>query len=249
MSGHETFDQAALNRRFAEIRQKTEGPRGRLRFARRIGESHSNVSRYERGRTIPAHVLARVCKAYGVNSAWLLTGKGKMFEPTSADAIRELTLAAPRRSDAPSAAFDRNDLGDFWVLPLLRDPTAAGPGRRISDNDVEGPAVIHKAWCPNPARTDYVRVKGDSMEPGIPDGAIVTIDKSYTSPEASLGKVAAIYVAATEEVTIRRLQRDDVQPKRYIGVPDNMTPRNRPHVLEDGDRVIGRVISVHALVK
>jgi len=50
-------------------------------------------------------------------------------------------------------------------------------------------------------------------------------------------------------VTIRRLQRDDVQPKRYIGVPDNMTPRNRPHVLEDGDRVIGRVISVHALVK
>jgi len=250
MSAKETFDRGALNRRFAEIREKTEGPRGRLRFAGKIGESHSNVSRYERGRTIPAHVLARVCKAYGVNSAWLLTGKGKMFEPTAADTIRELPLAPPpKRPKAPAAGFDRNDLGDFWVLPLLRDPTAAGPGRRISDHDVEGPAVIHKAWCPNPARTDYVRVKGDSMEPGIPDGAIVTIDKTYTSPETSLGKVAAIYIAETEEVTIRRLQRDDVRSKRYIGVPDNMTPRNRPHVLEDGDRVIGRVISVHALVK
>ena len=34
---------------------------------------------------------------------------------------------------------------------------------------IEGPAIIHKSWCPHPDSTDYVRVKGDSMEPGIPD--------------------------------------------------------------------------------
>lgn len=245
------FDETQINRRFAEVRLKTEGARGKLRFAKRIGESHSNVSRYEGERTIPGHVLARVCRVYGVSSKWLLTDKGTMFEPTQADAIRELSVAVPPSPPGSAApvAFEKGDLGEFWVLPLLRDPTAAGPGRRITDNDVEGPAIIHRAWCPNPGRTDYVRVKGDSMEPGIPDDAIVTIDKTTTSADASVGRVVAIYIAATEEVTIRRLQRDDVQAKRYIGVPDNMTPQNRPHVLDEGDRIIGRVVSVHALVK
>ena len=85
--------------------------------------------------------------------------------------------------------------------------------------------------------------------PGIPDGAIVTIDKSYRSAESSLGKVVAIYIAETEEVTLRRLQRDGARPKRYIGVPDNMTLQNHPVAIEQEDRIIGRVVSVHALVK
>ena len=239
-----------INRRFREVREKVEGPRGKLRFARKIGESHSNVSRYERGRTIPGHVLARVAVEYGVSAQWLLTGKGPMFRQTRADAIRalEVTMPPPDPEGVPRRAFGPGELSEFCVLPLLRDPTAAGPGRRITEHDVEGPAVIHRAWCPHPTRTDYVRVKGDSMEPVIPDGAIVTIDKSYTSPDSALGHVVAVYIGSTEEVTIRRLQRDDVQPKQYIGVPDNMTAQNRPHVLEKGDRIIGRVVSVHALV-
>ena len=93
------------------------------------------------------------------------------------------------------------------------------------------------------------RVKGDSMEPAIPDESIVTIDKTYTRPESCVGRVVAIYIGATEDVTIRRLQRDNVQPRRYIGIPDHMTPQNRPHVLEEGDRIIGRVMSVHATVQ
>ena len=240
-----------INRRFREAREKLEGPRGRLRFAKRIGESHSNVSRYERGRTIPAHVLTRVASAYGVSAQWLLTGRGPMIEPTRADQLRavEVSLAGSEPGagamEPPTAA----EMSEFVVLPLLRDPTAAGPGRHITDADVEGPAIIHQAWCPHPSRTDYVRVKGDSMEPGIPDGSIVTIDRSYTSPETSVGAVVAVYLAATEEVTIRRLQRDAVKTKRYIGIPDNLTPRNRPVVLDADDRIIGRVISVHALVK
>ena len=85
----------SINRRFREVREQLEGPRGKLRFAKRIGESHSNVSRYERGRTIPGHVLARLARAYGVSARWLLTGKGRMFEPTRADQIRGLELVLP----------------------------------------------------------------------------------------------------------------------------------------------------------
>lgn len=244
------FDENAINRRFREVREETEGPRGKLRFAKKIGESHSNVSRYERGRTLPAHVIARVVKAYGVSAPWLLTGKGRMFAPTRADDIREIELCVSSgTSGGATVAPTEQELSEFLVLPLLRDPTAAGPGRRITDHDVEGPAIIHRAWCPHPNRTDYVRVKGNSMEPVIPDGSIVTIDKSYSSPEALVGMVVAVYLAATEEVTIRRLQKDAVRPKRYIGVPDNMTPHNRPVILEEDDRIIGKVVSVHALVQ
>ena len=245
-----SFDEQGINKRLREAREKLEGPRGKLRFSKRIGESHSNVSRYERGRTIPGHVLARVAFAYGVSPLWLACGKGAMFSPTHADAIRELELAVPSpsgKADGPRPTT-KAEMAEFYVLPLLRDPTAAGPGRQITESDVEGPAVIHRAWCPHPTRTDYVRVKGNSMEPIIPDNSIVTIDKTYTGPDASAGHVVAIYMAATEEVTIRRLQRDDVNAKRFVGVPDNPAPPNRPHVLEAGDRIIGRVLSVHAQV-
>ena len=251
MARVKAFDEKLINKRFRDVREKLEGPRGKLRFSKKIGESHSNVSRYERGRTIPGHVLARVALTYNVSPLWLLCGNGRMFAPTRAETIRELELAIPP-STADAAKLKpptKAEMSEFCVLPLLRDPTAAGPGRRITDSDVEGPAVIHRAWCPHPARTDYVRVKGNSMEPVIPDGSIVTIDKTYTSADASVGHVAAIYTATTEEVTIRRLQRDDVNPKRFVGVPDNLTSQNRPHVLEEDDRIIGRVISIHALVQ
>ena len=248
MAKKRPFDKKAMNERFREMREKVEGARGKLRLAKRIDESHSNVSRYERGRTIPGHVLARVVREYGVNPMWLLTGKGPMFNPTEADHIREIELVVPQERGTDEKTTSE-ELGDFYVLPLLRDPTAAGPGRRITDHDIEGPAVIHQAWCPHPHKTDYVRVKGDSMDPVIPDDAIVTIDKSYSSPESLTGKVVAIYIGATEEVTIRRLRKDAARAKRYVGVPDNPTPQNRPLVLEKDDRIIGRVISVHALVK
>ena len=244
------FDEAGINRRFSQLRQKLEGPRGKLRFAKAIGESHSNISRYEGTRTIPGHVIARAVQVYGANPEWILLGRGPMMQPTTADEIRELEITLPSDEDQQrQLKGERAKFSDFYVLPLLRDPTAAGPGRRITDGDVEGPAIIHKAWCPNPNRTDYVRVKGDSMEPGIPDESIVTIDKTYQNPEDLLGSVVAVYLAESEEVTIRRLQKDAVQPECYVGVPDNPSNRNRPVVLGRDDRIVGKVVSIHSLVR
>ncbi len=251
MARAQSFHEHSINRRLAEIREKLEGPRGKLRFAKRIGESHSNVSRYERGRTIPAHVLARVVKTYGVSARWLLTGRGRMFEPTQAEQIRSLQIALPASEPESASAKPPapEELAQFQVVPLLRDPDVLAPGRRLTEDDVERPAVVHRSLCAHPTKTDFVRFRSDGMEPTVPNGAIIAIDRTYTRPEASLGKVAAIYVPAAKQVIVRRLQRDSAKPKRYVGVPDNMTPQNQPHVLDEGDRIIGRVVSVHALVK
>ena len=250
------LDRTAINRRFKDIRIRLDGPRGKSAFARRIGESQSNVSRWEGGRSIPGFVLAKVAQACNVNPAWLLTGRGEAFAGRDEE-IRgsEVCVVTPSDQRAEAASSDaayvptKDQLSDFVVLPLLRDAAAAGPGRQIREDDIEGPAIIHRDWCPHPEHTDYVRVSGDSMEPVIPDRSIVTIDKAQTDPDALLGQVVAVYIVRTESVTIKRLQRDDVDRKRYVAVPDNLTLANRPHVLESGDRIIGRVISVHALVR
>ena len=249
-------DRAAVNRRFRALRLRLEGPRGKSAFARRIGESQSNVSRWETGRTIPGFALAKVVQAYNVNPHWLLTGEGEVFAGKAEDIRRSevrVVAAGERPSEGASPAQpylpSDDELSDFFVLPLLRDAAAAGPGREIREEDIEGPAIIHRRWCPHPEQTDYVRVSGDSMEPVIPDDAIVTIDKAQTDPEALLGRVVAVFIAQTRSVTIKRLQRDDVNRNRYVAVPDNLTLDNRPHVLDPGDRIIGRVLSVHALVR
>ncbi len=237
-----------INERFKQLRVVMAGERGKAAFARMIGESHSNVSRYEGGRTIPAHVIARAAAACGASGRYLLTGEGEMFADEEARRYREMEIkvvAPGDRSYSPAAS----ELGEFFVLPLLRNPAAAGPGRHVREEDIEGPAIIHRNWCPNPEKTDYVRIRGNSMEPGIPDNSIVTIDRAQAGPDYLIGKVVAIYIASTEEVTIKRLQQDGVDPKRFIALPDNMTLENHPYVLEEDDRVIGRVMSVHAIVK
>jgi len=248
---------SGINRRFASVRRKMEGPRGKARFARRIGELHSNVSRWEKERTIPARVIAKVAGEYGVSPAWLLTGKGEMVPAAESEHLRNAEIrviavsktSGAGRTRARTYVPEQDEMGDFFVLPLLRDAAAAGPGRQIRDDDVEGPAIIHRNWCPNPELTDYVRVSGDSMGPTIPHGSIVTIDKSQSDPRQLVGRVVAVYIAQTEDVTIKRLRRDDLSPDRYIAVPDNMTTENPPHILDADDRIIGRVTSVHAEVQ
>ena len=44
-------------------------------------------------------------------------------------------------------------------------------------------------WCPNPAETNCMRVKGTSMSPLINDGDIVAVDGSQTNPKKLNGKI------------------------------------------------------------
>jgi len=236
----------AINARFRAVREKVEGPRGRLRFAKAIDESHSNVSRYERGRKIPGHVLARVVKRYGVNANWLLTGDGVMFSPTEADNIRRLELKLPVDTEQESEGGGRTD--EFVILPVLRNVSVLTPGRRVTDADVERSVVLHRAWCPHPNRTDCVRITDDAMAPAIPENAVVAVDKTYAGAEKLDGRIAAIYVASATEVIIRWIRKDAGRSRQYIALADNSDTRARPVLLGPDDRVIGRVVAVLAAV-
>jgi phage repressor protein C with HTH and peptisase S24 domain len=136
-------------------------------------------------------------------------------------------------------------MAEFYVLPLYADEVAAGTPREMRDAEIEGPAVIHRAWCPHPSQTDYVRVHatGTSMEPTIPAGSIVTIDRSQTDPSRLTGRVVALGLA-DGGVTLKRLTR--TARGGFLGVPDNPSEEHRAIHLEEGDRIVGLVRTVHA---
>lgn len=225
-------------RRLAEL-AATNG--GKAKLARILGWHPTTLSAYLHGRREPGmEVLRTIARKAKCSIAWLVDGKGTMFEsPTISPTVNVVQTQGKHIGDVA---------GDLIAIPILRDASAAGPGRVIRDDDVEGIGVIYRGWCPHPEKTDYVRVSGDSMLPTLPDGCLVTIDKSEVEPQSLKGQVVAVWLADRDEVTIKRL-RYDAGRKVWKAIPDNITETNLPFDLTGKDRVIGKVRSVHAEVK
>lgn len=69
-----TGDEELLRTRLKALTQETS----RSEIARRTGTSLMNVSRYMAGTRVPAAFCISLCREFGVNPAWLLTGEGPM---------------------------------------------------------------------------------------------------------------------------------------------------------------------------
>lgn len=87
-------------------------------------------------------------------------------------------------------------------------------------------------------RLFYLQAKGDSMEPTIPNGALVLIREQ---PEVETGMIAAILINGDTEATLKRIKR---QGDMVILMPDN--PSHEPIVVtpENPARIIGRAVQV-----
>jgi phage repressor protein C with HTH and peptisase S24 domain len=87
------------------------------------------------------------------------------------------------------AGAGRSQLSDeeaFVAVPLLpvRAATPGEQGDKVADLDQLKPEAMLAApakWCPNPAATVSLRVKGNSMSPLILDGYIIAMDRSNVS--------------------------------------------------------------------
>jgi SOS-response transcriptional repressors (RecA-mediated autopeptidases) len=84
----------------------------------------------------------------------------------------------------------------------------------------------------------YLRAKGQSMEPTIPDGSLVLIREQ---PEVESGAIAAVLVNGDEEATLKRVKR---QGDLLILLPDN--PEYEPIIVtpDNPARIIGRAVQV-----
>lgn len=82
----------------------------------------------------------------------------------------------------------------------------------------------------------YLKAKGTSMEPTIPDGSYVLVREQ---PEVENGAIAAVLVNGDTEATLKRIKR---QGDMVILMPDN--PNYSPFIItrDNPARIIGQAI-------
>ena len=207
--------------------------------------------------------VAAFAKAIGVSPSWLAYGDqpefGRTYEIDRAHqhaaeeaAGRSYAVIPPERGNLsrtarPIVAFDDDDPldEDMVSVPCLALKLSAGSGRLEWEVDHSGkPNRYRKEWIArrrlNPTKLVTVKVTGDSMEPGIPDGASLTLDTSSTSLRT--GKRHAIDYLG--EFFIKRLFK---QPDGSILVrSDNPDKERHPdwtitHEHGDAIRIMGSV--------
>ena len=208
-----------LSRKIEEFRHNLKLSQSEL--GKRLDSSTMAVSRWERGiQEVPADSYIQLGNIAGDPLCWYFWGcAGLRME----DVMRVLPAARRRLNEGrvPSlrvvhAGARRNaplkNL-DFVAIPLLAVHAAAPGGEGDKDVDLEQlrPEAMLAApleWCPNPAATVSLRVKGNSMSPLILDGYIIAVDTSNVARDGLLGQIVVAWNAA-KGLLVSRLERFD----------------------------------------
>lgn len=200
-----------LASRLRSVRRDIGDP-DRTDFAERVGISKNTLAFYERGeRTPDASTLAIYRDRLGIDLNWLVTGAGA----PGAIGLAQLPVFDIRASAG---------LG----IPV-------GPERRLGAIAFD-PAFL-RAQGARPDQCSVIAASGDSMQPTIPDGALLVVDHSQTEPRN--GHIMVLNVG--DDLLVKRIRRR--LDGRIDLISDN--PAYEPETLGPDAirqlRVIGRV--------
>jgi SOS-response transcriptional repressor LexA len=223
-------------------------------FASQLHYSAMALSRWERGtHEPPAQCYIQLGNLAGEPLCWWFWGRAGF---KSADLSRifpeghgelrsarfpELELVAaggPKRVAATLAKSTR-----LVAVPVLaaHAATHGQQGDQVVDLDTV-PATEMIAtpdmWCPNPADTNCLRVRGDSMSPLINNEDIVAVDCAQTDPKNLSGKIVVTWheqrgLVVSRFLLVNGTQLLESENRAYEPVP---LGKNRSW------RIIGRVL-------
>jgi phage repressor protein C with HTH and peptisase S24 domain len=187
-------------------------------IARAIGISGSLLSNWTKRGTIPYAQLFSYARNNGISFEWLLTGESSIIK------------------EEPE---NYNTNNDFEAIPLHKVGASAGKGVGIDDDYDMSTLLFPKLWFEkrhlNAANLLAVDVAGDSMEPLIPDGSVVLVDKTQTN--LSNGNVYLFQM--DDDLLIKRIVRDD---QGYLAVSINNSYPNMRINEVNTKHVIGQVM-------
>jgi len=214
MAGQE-LDAKDVGKRIRELREKAKMSQAEL--GRKLRVSQTRISRYEAGHAAPtSKMLVKLSEIFDVPLDYLLLGTEP--PPPYAPELKVYMVSRWRQ------AFENLDYIDNYVpLPLLADSVAAGPPRKVDPDDIEGFALIHTSWCPNPENFTVVRVRGGSMEPLLREGSLVAINHAKRDPKGLDGKIVAFKQDGGVSIKICQY----IAPDLVIGRPYNTESREQ----------------------
>ena len=244
---------AALSRRLRDVRQELFGEHGGPELARRLNLPARTWYNYETGVTVPAEVLLGFIDQTGATPIWLLTGEGARYRRHQDDQIlsdlspielirRGLEKLEREPSDVRIVAPENlpgEVMSDFVAVSLV--PLRELGQRLVDPTAVEGYIMAYRQWIPNPQETVGVRLEDDAMQPILPPGSIVAVDRSVRDAQFLQGRIVA--ACPEREPIIRWL---DLSGRHLILRPNT---QNRDHPLYpvelDGHNdslIIGQVV-------
>ncbi len=140
------------------------------------------------------------------------------------------------------ARAEYDDSGD----PLARDPVdvielaaAAGGGAEVFDETMVGRLWFRRDWLQrnaiDPTQCNVISVSGESMEPILPDGCSILVDRSQ---ERRRRRDRRIFVMRTEDgLVVKRIEKDEEGQWQMVSEHKNW----EPVPWKDDTEIIGEV--------
>ncbi|HEX4002931.1 MAG TPA: S24 family peptidase [Candidatus Acidoferrales bacterium] len=187
-------------------------------FGQELGVSAMGVSRWECGvQEPPARGYIELGNLAGDPDCWYFWARAGL---RAEDLMRVMPNLRGRLRKTAQLDFEMVNAGsgsklarkksELVAIPLLK-VVAASHGEKgdplaiLHGAPMEGMIAAPKEWCPNPASTSCLRVRGDSMNPLIYDGYIVAVDASQNERVKLNGKIVIAW-HKERGLTISRLR-------------------------------------------
>lgn len=192
-------------------------------FGHEIHSSAMGVSRWERGaQEPPSHSYIELGNLAGDPDCWFFWGRAGL---RSEDLMRVLPKLRDRFSQpnlhsiqlvhagTSSLKAEKAEKAQLVAIPLLK--IVAATNGNIGDNmpvlheaPIESMIAAPREWCPNPASTYSLRVRGNSMNPLIYDDYILVVDSSQVDRASLDGKIIIAW-HKNVGLTVSRFRRYD----------------------------------------
>lgn len=207
------------------------------------------ISRWERGtQDVRAKFYIQLGNLAGDPLCWYFWSRAGL---RMRDVLRVLPAARRRLDDARFPSLRVVHAGkkrvsgkiDFVAVPLF-SAVAAAPGE-FGDKDIdleqmnpEAMLAVPAEWCPNPASTVSLTVKGNSMSPLILDGYIIAVDTSDVTHGDLIGQIV-VAQSAERGLLVSRLMKLD---HAYVMVSDQRDHESISLFADSQWRIVGRVL-------
>ena len=192
-----------LGQRLAEARRRAG--LAQVELAAEMGDRYDQtmISHVESGRSgLVAEGIAQAARALSVSTDYLL---GLTSNATPAAAL-EARLA--EIDDWPASGNEDNgSVLDRYPVEVVEVAAAAGSGAAVLDETPIGRLWFRRSWLRrhtiNPVNCNIISVRGDSMDPTLPDGCSILVDRSRRELHTD-----RIYVLRTDDgLVVKRLVR------------------------------------------